>query len=138
MSAAPDWLPELANAAANHLASAEAVAPLGCHYCQAEGVWEVTLFASDTEVVGGGDDGKRQGSRFVVDVMPLLCLFTEILDCTWQPERFGEQDELGSHLAIIGTYAKQLVCLRVLSRSPSHLPPGRRRYTFDGTCEELW
>ena len=138
MTAAPDWLSGLANAAASHLTSTETVAPLGCHYCHIDGVWEVTLFAGDTEVVGGGDDGKRQGSRFVVDVMPLLCLFTDILDCTWQPDRFGDHDELGSHLAIIGTYSGQLVCLRVLSRSPGNLPPGRRLSAFDGTWEELW
>jgi hypothetical protein len=138
MSSAPEWLASLANKAASHLASSEAVAPLGCHYCLMDGVWEITLFASDTEVVGGEKDGERKGSRFVVDVMPVLCLFTEILDCTWQPDRFDEEDEFGSHLAIIGTFSGQLVCLRVLSRSPRHLPPGRRANAFDGTWEELW
>lgn len=138
MTETPDWLMALADVAAGHIAPIESLAPLGCHFCFVDGVWEVSLFASDTEIVGGGRDGERMTSPFLVDVMPLLTQFDEVLDCVWQPDRFDGDDELGCHLAIIGSLADHVVCLRVLSRAPERFPPGRRTNVYDGACEDLW
>ena len=71
MSTPPDWLNQLANAAAEEIEGLDVLAPLGCHYHDADGVWEVTLFASLTEVVGGAKDGVLRRSKFSVDLLQL-------------------------------------------------------------------
>jgi hypothetical protein len=138
MAQIPDWIARLANAAAGHLAPVEPLAPLGCHCHQEGSVWELSLFPSDTEMVGGSRDGQRLGSRFVVDVTRLLLLFSDVYDCTWQPARFDGEDELGCHLAVIGKYFNQVVALRVLSKAPQRFPPGRRAIVHEGRWEERW
>lgn len=117
MPEVPTWVTRLAETVAAHIIPTEPQAPVGCNCRFEDGVWEVNLFASSAP---RGASGAQNGasSRFIVDVMPLLRQFGEVLDCTWQPERFGADDELGSHLSIIGTHAGKLVCLRVLSREP--------------------
>jgi hypothetical protein len=138
MPEAPNWLTALADVVAGYITPVEPLAPLGCHYHQCEGVWEISLFVGDTELVGGDRDGERVAARFLVDVLPLLSLFDEVFDCTWQPDRFSDEDELGCHLSIIGMHLEQLVCVRLLSRSPDRFPPGRRANIYDGALEEMW
>lgn len=138
MPETPSWLNELADIVAGYIAPVEPLAPMGCHYHLNEGVWEISLFVGDTELVGGDRDGERIPARFLVDVLPLLSHFSEVFDCTWQPDRFGEEDELGCHLSIIGLHGEQLVCVRVLSRSPERFPPGRRANIYGGVLEEMW
>lgn len=54
-TAPPDWLAAFANAVASRIHSHDVLllAPLGCHYQLIENIWEVTIFASKTEVIGG-------------------------------------------------------------------------------------
>lgn len=138
MGEIPEWISAFTDVIARTISPLEAHPPLGCHCHFAEGVWEISLFAGDTEIVGGERDGERVPSRFVVDIMPLMSQFSAVYDCTWQPERFDRDDELGSHLSIIGLHAEQLVCLRILSRVPDRFPPGRRTNAWDGACHDVW
>lgn len=138
MAEPPLWLTAFADVIAGYITPVEPLAPMGCHYHLNEGVWELSVFVGDTELVGGDRDGERIPARFLVDVLPLLSQFREIFDFTWQPDRFSEEDELGCHLAIIGIHDEQLVCVRVLSRSPERFPPGRRANIYGGVLEEMW
>ena len=138
MTHVPDWIIQLAEQVADRFAPVDPVAPLGCHFHRTDDVWEVSVFAADTEIVGGAHDGRRRPSRFVLDVMPLISLFDQVFDITWQPTRFEKKDQLGGHVAIIGTYRGELVCLRILSRAPAQFPPGRRANVHQGVWENLW
>lgn len=138
MTEVPAWIIQLAEQVAERFAPVDPVAPLGCHFHRAPEAWEVSVFAADTEIVGGAQDGRRRASRFVLDMLPLISLFEQVFDITWQPSRFEKEDELGGHVAIIGTYDGQLVCLRVLSRAPATFPPGRRANVHQGVWENLW
>jgi hypothetical protein len=101
----------------------------------------MTLFVGETELVGGARDGERVTPRFIVDILPLLSQFRQVFECSWQPDRFGDDDELGCHLSIVGMYGEQLVCVQVLSRSPERFTPFRRanaRDAYDGALEQMW
>ena len=80
----PAWIETLADLVAANILPIDPLAPVGCHVTRADEAWEITLFVSDTEIVGGAGDGLRRPSRFEFDMMPLLCLFAEIDACTWQ------------------------------------------------------
>ena len=79
MSSPPGWLKELADAAALLMMPADVMPPIGCHYCSVGSTWEISLFASSTQVVGGGRDGDVRRSRFCLDVEGIRKLFDEVL-----------------------------------------------------------
>lgn len=127
MSSPPEWLATLADTAAAEMAAAEAISPIGCHYYfnDATGQWEVTLFASRTEVVGGENDGSVWHTPFSVDLLGLMTIFDEVTNCYWQALPLGEGDDLGPHVAIEGRYADCSVWLRILATSPARFESGR-------------
>jgi hypothetical protein len=134
----PDWLKDLADAAAQLMIPADVMSPIGCHFCQAEGVWEVTIFASSTEIVGGGRDGEVCRSRFTVDVQALSLLLTDVVDISWQAHPLAADDELGPHIAIDGWLGEHQVSLRVLAFPPKRFTPGRRAIGYASQFEDLW
>lgn len=138
MSHPPEWLTSLADAAASLFSPADILSPIACHYCEIGEVWEVTLFASQTEVLGGPMDGGLRPSRFHVDVKRLGELFDEVDVIYWQAHGFGREDDLGPHLGIEGRCRGHRVWLRVPSLPPKRFPPGRRAVTHDRAWEDLW
>src|SRR5687768_15607754 len=118
MSAPPLWLSRLADEVGQTIVPADWLSPLGCHYHRAGEIWEVTLFASLTEVIGGDKDGAIVRSRFSVDLIRLYAIFTEVDTFHWQALPLGAQDELGPHVAVEGRYGAERVWLRVLARPP--------------------
>ncbi|MBS0263474.1 MAG: hypothetical protein JSS02_16150 [Planctomycetes bacterium] len=134
----PPWIQELADAAALQMIPVDPLAPVGCHFCLAEGVWEITLFVSGTEVVGGSLDGRVQCSRFNLDVQAVCGIFTRVTDVSWQAHSLGDGDELGPHVAIEGIYDEHSVRLRILSFSPRRFPAGRRAEVYGPAWEDLW
>jgi hypothetical protein len=122
MSEPAAWLKTLADAVAQSVALIDVTAPFGCHFCFADGVWEVTLFAEAVEVVGGPKDGAIKLSRFGVHITEILALFQDVTSCTWQAQSMGEDDDLGPHLSVEGLYKGRQVWLRVLAEPPVHFP----------------
>lgn len=134
----PPWLRELADAVAAQIAPADLLAPLGCHICEVEGQWEISLFASSTEVVGGSRDGRRRQSKFTVNLMKVLGLFEEIKACHWQNRPFSASDELGAHFSVDAHYAGHPVSLRVLAAAPKRFSSGRQARVNDDAIVETW
>jgi len=134
----PTWLKELADKAANCLSPVDLLSPVGCHYAFEAGHWEVTLFASDTEIVGGEKDGISRPSPFILDVLSLQRLFEDIRECHWQPQRIGREDELGAHFSILGTFTGENVWLRILSRAPDRFETGRQARVYELLWTEKW
>jgi hypothetical protein len=64
MPSPPEWLQELADAAALQLIPADVLSPIGCHFGFADEAWEISLFAASTQIVGGKHDGVLRPSRF--------------------------------------------------------------------------
>jgi hypothetical protein len=138
MPSPPIWLQELADGAAGCLTPVDLLSPLGCHFTQQDLLWEVTLFASRTEVVGGHRDGFERSSRFLVDVLALQRLFDEVEEVQWQPQRIGPDDDLGQHLSVVGRCAGEAVWLRILSRAPERFEAGRQARVYEMLWAEKW
>lgn len=138
MATVPLWLQEFANSVAVHLSPLDVLPPLGCHYSRVGRVWEITLFAAATEVVGGTFCGKRLTSRFTMRVLPVVNLFSDVSKIEWQTTPFSKSDELGSHLSIKGTYRDKLVRLRILAKPPQRFRPGRRAKVYEHAFEDVW
>lgn len=134
----PPWLRELADAVAAQIAPADLLSPIGCHYCEVDGHWEISLFASTTEVVGGSRDGRRRQSKFTVNLMKVLGLFDEIKACHWQNRAVNRTDELGAHFSVEARYAGHLVWLRVLADAPRRFSSGRQARVHDDAIVEIW
>lgn len=138
MNNPPDWLALLADQVATVVVAVDLLAPLACHYCQDGDLWELTLFASPTEIVGGSQDGRVCPSRFHLDVKGLLELFDEVDSAYWQAQGLGREDEVGPHFGIEGSYDGHRVWLRLPALPPKRFPVGRQALIHERAWEELW
>ncbi len=136
----PHWIDELADDVATRLFSSDPLPPLGCHSFHDEEMeqWEVTLFASRTEIIGGPKDGTLSDATFAVDLRELLPLFTEVDSFYWQTNSLGDEDELGPHTSIEGSYQGHRVWLRILAVAPDRFEPGRYVRVHDLRIEDRW
>ena len=138
MPSPPEWLQEFADAVALQINPVDLLAPVGCHFCFADETWEIALFVSSTQIVGGKKDGVLRHSRFNVDLQSVLKLFSDVRSISWQALPMAADDELGPHLSIEGSRAGNSVWLRILSRSPKRFEVGRRAVVYDALWEETW
>lgn len=134
----PAWLSDLADAVVEQIAPIELLSPVGCHFCEADGRWEVAIFASTTEVVGGRRDGRNVQSKFRLNVLQLLAMFDDVLRCDWQNLPVDRDDELGAHLSIEGSHQGHDVWLRILSEAPRRFPAGRQARVHDNAIIDTW
>ena len=138
MTTPPPWLVDFVNRAAEHLHAVDVMSPLGCHTFHDPEGWEITLFASASEVVGGVGDGRRCASRFFADVKAISEQFDEVDTISWQTHRLDADDDLGSHIAVEGQVQGEHVWLRILANAPRQSPPGRKGYAYLQLWEEAW
>jgi hypothetical protein len=73
-----------------------------------------------------------------VDLQAVTRLFSEVHEFSWQALPLAADDELGPHVAIVGTYAGHAVALRILSRAPRQFEAGRRAIVYENVWEETW
>jgi hypothetical protein len=138
MSEPAAWLRILADVVAKAIEPLGPSAPLGCHYVQVDGVWEITLFTEATEVLGGPEDGTVKQSKFAVRISDILDVFQSVSNCSWQAHHAGENDDLGPHLAVEGTYKGRLIWLRILAQAPERFPPRRVSPVAKLVNDDVW
>lgn len=138
MAPPPAWLAAMANELALRILPVDPLAPIGCHYAHIDGCWEVTLFVSASEVVGGEHDGERFASAFQFDLVGVDALFNEVTAMGWQPIEFGDGDDVGPHIAIEGLREGHRVWVRVAAFPPTDVDAGRVFNTLNSTVNELW
>lgn len=136
----PTWLAGMMNQVTEQVLAADVLAPLGCHcyHNLALDEYEVTLFASLTEILGGELDGHLTASRFHLDILGLQQVFTEVHQLHWQSHSLGEEDELGPHVSIEGEFAGKTVWLRILAFPPERYEHGRMMNVYEGKLHDLW
>uniref|UniRef100_A0A7C4QP51 Uncharacterized protein n=1 Tax=Schlesneria paludicola TaxID=360056 RepID=A0A7C4QP51_9PLAN len=125
MSAPPEWLTDFAQALLAHLHPTASSAPIGCHYHHSGTTWEITLFVSRREILGGPNDGRLQATRFCLDLLGICQVFDQVSSVAWQAHRQGRWDELGAHVAVEGDYRGQRVWLRIPAMAPAQFPAER-------------
>ena len=140
MTSTPQWLTELANEALASVLAIDLLAPVGCHHYHNKAIdeWEVSLFASTTEIVGGQRDGERCSSKFLLDLKSLVQIFDSVQNLHWQALSLDSDDELGPHISLEGIYRGHKVWLRVLSTAPERFQSGRRASVYSLRLEEIW
>lgn len=138
MPTPPDWIQVLADRIAACLEPLEPLPPLGCHYHDCESGWEISVFPSQTEVVGGIHDGLQTTPRFRVDVLGIAELFSQVDEISWQSRPVDESDDLGAHISLSGKIGGESVSIRILKRSPACFTPGRKALTREGYLLETW
>lgn len=134
----PNWLTVFTDEVTQSIHAHDVMSPLGCHFHREGEVWEITIFAARTEIVGGPQDGRTTHSRFDVDIKPILDQFSEVSALYWQAQSLGSRDELGPHVAIEGIHKGRQIWLRVTSTAPRRFGPGRRAMVNLERIEELW
>lgn len=141
MAAPPPWLQQLGNDVAAQIRAVDMLAPIGCHfYFDAElKTWEVTVFVSRTETVGGPFDGRINASRFSVDLNGLQSLFQEGSEMFhWQALSMDHDDHLGPHVGIETVYKGHKVWIRIPATAPSQFEAGRHAQVYDFNFEDEW
>lgn len=140
MNTAPEWLSELCDEVLEATCPLSPNPPWGCHmfWNELTSQWEVTIFASHTEVQGGAADGKRISSNFYLDLHALHEIFDEVHEFHWQALSQGEEDDIGAHISIDGTYHGDSLWLRVPSHAPECFEPGRVLNTTERELQNRW
>lgn len=138
MPGQPHWLTEFANRACECVIAIETAPPIGCHVHREDDTWEVSLFLSPTEIVGGPHDGERLACLFVVDALQAAALFDIVESSWWQPHPVASDDELGSHLRITGYIGGHRVELRILAEAPPQVGAGLLANTLDKSFVDMW
>ncbi|MEZ6131399.1 MAG: hypothetical protein R3C59_22215 [Planctomycetaceae bacterium] len=136
----PSWLRWLSNDAARGIIADESHAPIGCHFYQDAETqeWEVSIFVSSTEVVGGPMDGKRLPLQLQLNIGHVMSLFDETPAVFWQSDPIADDDELAQHISFEGTARGHRLWLRILKESPDGTGPGRLLFSSSGEMENLW
>jgi len=136
----PAWLRWLSNDAARGIVADDSHAPIGCHFYQNPDneEWEVSIFVSSTEVVGGPLDGKRLPLQLHLNIVHVMNLFDEMPTVFWQTDPVADDDELSQHISFAGTARGHRLWLRVLRESPEGTGPGRLLHSKSGEMENLW
>jgi len=138
MSEQPIWLKEFVARACGCLCAIEELPPIGCHVALEHETWEVSLFVSPTEIIGGPHDGERLACLFAVDLIELLQVFDVIESAGWQPLQQNEQDELRNHISVEGFVNGKRVWLRILGEMPDRYAPGQYLNVFDQNFLDTW
>jgi|TARA_R110000850_G_scaffold191101_20_gene317786 hypothetical protein len=140
MPAPPSWLKTMANQVASLMYDVDMLSPIGCHFFHngSRNEWEVTLFASSTEIVGGEWDGVLAPSKFCFNILKLGEIFEEVESLYWQALPVDYDDQLGCHISIEGKYEGERVWVRVLAEAPEEFEAGRRMQAYEFNLKEIW
>ncbi len=140
MVSPPSWITALSNQLVSEMMPVDLLSPVGCHFFHEPltDQWEITLFASATEIVGGEFDGNTQSSKFTVDIIAVSNVLDEVTGVHWQNLSISPEDDLGPHLSIEGRYRDFIVWIRILATAPAQFEHGRRLSVYEMKIEDLW
>jgi len=121
------WLDELFETVANCTIADSPMGPLGYRYGEEEGFWEVDVYATSVELVGGAVDGEVVAPGFVLDVEELRSAFDQIEALMWHSLGFPHDE--GPRLVVEGIYRGRQVFLQLLAYAPEDEKPGLKLNT---------
>jgi hypothetical protein len=117
-----DWLDALLAAVAACVEVQSPTGPLGTRYHEDEGLWEVVVYPTPVELVGGAHDGAVVVPGFTLDLEQLRAAFDAVVSFGW--DALGLNDPEGPHVHVEGTFRGREVWLRVLAQAPDDEEPG--------------
>jgi hypothetical protein len=98
--------------------------PLAFRWGSDDDFWEVKVYCTPGEAVGGAEDGAVLVPGFSLDLMELMSVFEELTDARWRTHSFGPHDQEGPHISVEGVYQGHHVYLQVLAEAPEDEEPG--------------
>ena len=125
------WLHRLAEAVAGCMEATSPMGPLGYRYGEEDSMWEIDLYPTSVELVGGAADGEVVAAAFSLDIEQLRGLFDRIDVLAWQSLGFLSGE--GPHVSIEGIYQGHEVFIQVLAYAPEDEEPGMK---LDTTRQE--
>lgn len=124
MADSPAWLESLADVVCISVEAYSAMGPFGFRYLQDGADWELIIYPTPVELIGGAEDGALVYSGFSLDVQFLLSQFDQVTAVQWLTHDFSPSESEGPQLSIEGTYQGHNIWLRVLSNPPTNEPAG--------------
>jgi hypothetical protein len=125
-SASPDgdtaWMDELAELVAAQMVAETATGPLLVRYGEDDGLWELVIYPSPIELVGGAVDGEVVSPSFSLDLEGLRGVFDEIVAAGWSTGDSPADD--GPYVWVEGVFQEHEVVVRVLAYAPDDEQPG--------------
>ncbi len=115
------WLDRLVRAVAESTLADGPMGPLGCRWREEDDFWEVEVYPTPVELVGGAVDGEVVAPGFTLDVEQLRAAFDQIEALEWQS--LGFPGDEGPRLVIEGIYQGRAVFLQVLAYAPDDEEP---------------
>jgi hypothetical protein len=98
--------------------------PLGFRYVEEDEFWEVVVYPTPVELLGGTHDGAVVAPSFSLDLEGLRAAFDRVDDFSWNA--LGLNDPDGPYVWVEGDYRGHDVWLRVLAQAPEGEDPGMK------------
>jgi hypothetical protein len=127
-AAEDDWLEELREAVSSCVDVDSPMAPLGLRYRVEEGFWEVWVYPTPVELVGGRHDGEIVMPGFHLDLEQLRGQFESLVALSWDAQGLNSPE--GPYVSIEGVFRGREVYLQVFAGAPADAQPGLK---FDAT-----
>ncbi len=126
MSQTPAWMKALVDVVSGCMEVHTVMGPLGFRWGEEDQFWEVIVYPTPIELVGGAADGELVSPGFSLNLQELWCSFDEVTDVNWCAYDFGPHDPDGPYISIEGVYQGHHVYLKVVSEAPNDEEPGLR------------
>jgi hypothetical protein len=118
----PGWLDELLEVVAGCVEAESPMGPLGMRYHEEYGFWEIHIYPTPVELVGGAQDGRVVLPGFSLDLIELQAAFDEVEAFGWNA--LGLNHPEGPHVSIEGVFQGHEVYMQVLAGAPEDEEPG--------------
>jgi hypothetical protein len=120
----PKWLDSLFETVAESVMPQNAMGPMGLRYREDNGTWDIVVYPTSVELVGGAVDGEVVAPDFTLDLERLRTAFERIDDFGWRA--LGLPGTEGPHVWIEGTYREREVFLQLQAYAPDDEEPGMK------------
>jgi hypothetical protein len=117
-----DWLNSLLEEVGSCMVADSPMGPLGLRYREEEDFWEVWIYPTPVELVGGRHDGEVVVPGFSLDLEQLRECFDSVAAFNWNA--IGLNNPEGPHVSIEGIFLGREVYLQVLAYAPEGEEPG--------------
>ncbi len=124
MAEAPHWRTSLVDVVGGCMEAYSPQGSLAFRWGEEGGFWELMVYSTPGEVVGGADDGALLVPGFSLDVQELMSAFEEVVAVHWRSQSFGPHDDAGQHISLEGVFQGHQVYLQVLAEAPADEQPG--------------
>jgi hypothetical protein len=117
-----DWIDDLAGAVAGCTLADDPMGSIGYCFQEEDGCWEVDLYPTPVELLGGAADGALVAPGFSLDLLQLQALFGRVDAVSWNTHGYHGSD--APFISVEGAYEGRDVWLRVLCAAPDDEEPG--------------